>query len=309
MKTPVLVLVLGLLVAGCIAPPGESPAGVRSFAGAAMTAKESSEERVELCRDVSLGTAAFCAERTVTVTGDVSGIPAMDVDLETFNGALELEKHDEGGWSLVAVLRARGASEAEARANLDAIGFAWSHTDGSAHFLHARAESPPGRTSAAASLRASLPASIVLTVSAATSNGKIRVEHVRTDGLAATTSNGAVEVDASVTHVDLRTSNGAIEAKLDPTASGRITATTSNGKIELDLPEDARRGYDLDAQTSNGKVTINLRDGESSRRTPSNPYYDPQNEGQFRTTRFESRDVQSLVRMTSSNGAITVDPR
>lgn len=315
MKTPVILLVaLGTLAAGCIAPPGDdAPAGARTAnSGGSMTAKETHEEKVALCTS-GLGLpsgAQFCAERTLRVEGDVSGISRMDVDLETFNGDVDLSDHAEGGWSLVAVLRARGASEAEAKANLDKIAFAWGHQEGDTHFLAAKAQSPREPAGGhSASLAAELPRSILLVASLGTSNGDVRVADVATDGLAAHTSNGNVEIDASVTQADLRTSNGKVDARLDPTGSGRIGASTSNGAITLELPEDARHGYDLDARTSNGKVAINLRDGETKRDAPSNPYYDPQNDARFTTRGYASRGVQSIVHLVTSNGAITVDPK
>lgn len=313
MKTPTfaLLLTLGLLAAGCIAPPdGQSPGGARApNAGGSMTAKETREDAVALCTDgLALGVGRFCATRTVRVEGDLSGLGHMEVDLATFNGNVDLADHEEGGWSLVATLRARGATEADAKANLEKIRFTWSHESGGTHFVAAKAESPRETDGGyAASLAAALPRSVVLVVTAATSNGNVAVKNVATDGLSAQTSNGAVEVDATVTQVDLRTSNGRIGGKLVPTGSGRVSAATSNGAIELAFPEDARHGYDLDAQTSNGKVTVNLRDGETTRKGPSNPYYDPQNDARFTTHGYASRAIQSSVTLTTSNGAITVN--
>ena len=313
MRPPVVVLVaaLGMLAAGCIAPPeGRDAFSDRMETGGSMTAKESRDDSVGPCSGVGvLPTAgAFCAKRVVRVEGQVAGLSRLDVDLQTFNGNVDLAGGRGDAWSLEAVLTARGASEEEARASLERIAFAWSHVEGGRHFLAAVAETPSPSSGRAASLAVTLPRGLVLVAAAATSNGGIHVEDVATDGLSAHTSNGNVEVDASVTQADLRTSNGQVEAALSPTGPGRISAGTSNGAIHLTLPEDARHGYELDAKTSNGRVTINLRDGET-KRPPSNPYYDPQNEASFTTSGYASRAIRSVVHLTTSNGGITVDPQ
>lgn len=306
-----LLVTLGLLAAGCIAPPGgDAPPGGRTTnEGGEMTAKESrGEDQVVPCgAPLPLGAGAFCATRVLRMEGDVRGVQKMDVDLRTFNGNVGLEGGSGDAWSLVATLTARGATEAEARQELDRIDFAWSHVEDGSHFLRAEASTPSPSGQRAASLDATLPRGIVLVLTAATSNGNVDVSGVATDGLAAHTSNGNVGVEASVTQADLRTSNGNVDAKLQPTGSGRIGVGTSNGAIDLEVPEDARHGYEVDARTSNGRVTIDLRDGKVER-PPSNPYYDPQNEARFTTTDYGARAIRSTVDLTTSNGAITVGP-
>ena len=308
----VLLAALCILAAGCIAPPDGTPsAGERTpNAGGEMTAKESREDKAGPCQPAVIlgGSGAFCAETTIKVEGTLTGIDGMDVDLHTFNGNVELTGGADGAWSLVAVLRARGATEADAKASLAKIAFDWSHVDGDTHFLAAEAETPSPSGDRAASIAVTLPRSVALATVLATSNGNVVAKDVRTDGVSAHSSNGDVVVEADVTQADLGTSNGNVDATLRPWGSGQIAATTSNGAIRLKLPEDARHGYDAHGLTSNGKVAINLRDGEVERTGPSNPYYDPQNDARFVTNGFGSREFQTAVRLTTSNGGITVDP-
>lgn len=316
MKAPAvasIVLVLALFAAGCIAPPEDGGAtGARTAnRGGEMTSQEKqAEDKVALCGSGGLpsigGDGSFCAERVIDVTGTIGGISRMDVSLASFNGDVDLTGGKEGEWSLKAVLWARGATEDEARAKLENIEFAWSHTDGSSHFLEAKAEHKSGARGVSAQISAVLPRTMALVVVAATSNGNVAVEDVGTEGLSASTSNGNVEVDASVTQVQLATSNGNIAGTLRPTASGRWDAGTSNGGISLKVPEDAAHGYEITAATSNGKVEFDLRDGQTSRSGPSNPYYDPQNDGHFVTDGFARRAIQTTVTLGSSNGSITV---
>lgn len=315
MRAPAVTAILAafaVLAAGCIAPPDDGGAtGARtSNRGGEMTSQEKAEDKVALCGSGGLpsigGEGSFCAERVIDVTGTISGISRMDASLASFNGNVQLTGGAEGEWSLKAVLRARGATEEAARANLENIEFEWSHTDGSSHFLEAKAEQKDGARGVSAEISAVLPRTIALVVVAATSNGNVAVEDVATEGLSASTSNGNVQVDASVTQVQLATSNGNIAGKLRPTSSGRWDAGTSNGGISLEVPEDAARGYDITAATSNGKVEFDLDDGQTTRSGPSNPYYDPQNDGHFVTNGFSGRSIQTTVTLGTSNGSIRV---
>lgn len=304
-------LVATLLLAGCIAPPDpEGPAARSSNAGGDMTAKESKQEKTELCRsgvDI-VGGGQFCAERRLVMEGDILGVSRLEVDLSTFNGGINLGTSDEGSWGMEVVLRARGTTEEEAKRNLDRIQFSWSHVDGGTHFLMAKASYEGRESGYSASIAAELPRSILMQVVARTTNGAIEVEGVRTDGLSAQTTNGAVQIMADVTQVDVQTTNGAVDAKLRPTASGRISLTTTNGALALEVPEGRTHGYDVEGRTTNGKVDISLKDGQVRRSQPSNPYYDPQNDAQFKTEGYEERSIQSLVRLKSVNGAVTVRP-
>lgn len=304
---------IALLAAGCIAPPdGDASVTRTPSAGGEMTATEKQDEAVALCQaglDLPSNGARYCAERTLTIGGSLTGIDAMDVDLETFNGGVDVSSAPEGTWSLKVVLRARGDTEAEARQGLDRISFTWSHVDAGVHALVAKAKPPrEDHNGLSAQLSAALPRSTILALSAQSSNGNVKVEDLRTEGLFLQTSNGNVDVKADVTHVALGTSNGNVDARLTPTDSGSVDIGTSNGKVLVTLPESSRVGYDVDAVTSNGKVTISLRDGETTRKGASNPYYDPQNDGRFTTHGFEDRDVRSFLVIASSNGAIDVKP-
>lgn len=310
-----ILLATALLAAGCIAPPGEDrQPGERTVnSGGDMTAAETRAESVDVCKDgVTLlgGEGQFCAERRVEVEGTISGISRMDVDLRTFNGAVEAFDDQEGHWGLTAVLRARGATADEAKRNLEKIAFSYAHEAAGSHFLTAEASTKDQRGNGlSASLHVTLPRSIAYVLVASTTNGGVAVKGLRTDGLSAHTTNGVVSVDADVTHVDLVTTNGDIQATLTPTSSGRVSALTTNGDVALTLPEDATRGYDLEARTTNGQVDVRLRDGATTNDQPSNPYYDANKEARFRTTDFGARRLQTTVTLVTTNGGVTVDPK
>jgi Putative adhesin len=307
-----LVTAVLLLMAGCIAPPEPPTSSTTTTAGPEeMTAKETRDQSAALCTDgIDLSNDnRFCATRTITVDGTISGIGKLEVDVGTFNGGVAFAPAPEGQWGFTATLKARGATAEDALANLDDIQFEWSHVSGSAHFLHALAKKEGSGNGYAAAFDVTLPPSITYVLAAQTSNGVVKVAGLRTDSLSAQTSNGMVDVDAAVTNVQLATSNGEIHAKLDPVGSGRLTLTTSNGRVDLALPEDARRGYEVEGTTSNGEVEIRLRDGRVGDCPQGSQYYTPPcSHRTFQTSGFAGRAVQSRVVVTTSNGDVAVGP-
>ena len=317
-RVPVL-LTLALLaapaLAGCIQVPSDPDAQDFDQApvdttGGSMTAREEKKEDSGVCTDG--GTAAgFCATRVVTVEGTISGISLLEVDLATVNGGITVRPSDGNEWTLVATLKASGSSVDDAKRRLETIVFTWSHQVGDSHFLDAEAtmEGRNENYQRSASIEVTMPRAVALRLTAGTTNGGVTVKDVRTDGLHAGTTNGGIDVDASVTQVDLGTTNGGIDAKLKPTGSGRIHLGTTNGRIELSLPEDAERGYDLDASTTNGDVSITLRDGEVGPCPEGSEYYTPPcNHRTFKTTDYGSRAIRSSVQLGTTNGGIDVGP-
>lgn len=313
-------LVLALALAGCIDTSNDSanPAadGTRTATeGGSMTGAESEETTSGLCtEDFSIGdkSQTFCAKRVITLSGSISGIPKMDVDLATFNGDVKVAAGTEGAWRVVATLQAQGETEAAAVANLDRIAFEWAHEEGGRHFIEAEArheDRDSGQYGLGADLHATLPPSLVAVLVAATSNGDITLDDLKTDGLAATTSNGRVRASGEVTHVSLTTSNGDVDASLAPTASGRVSLVTSNGEVTLKLTEGPSVGYELTGTTSNGDVDIRLQDGTVGPCPAGSEYYTPPcSTRSFTTHGFDQRDIRSYVDVVSSNGDIDVAP-
>ena len=307
------VLALLVALAGCITLPDEAdPSAPREPAtGGSMTATESKTQKSELCTDgINLGADdRFCAQRVVTVTGKISGFERLDVSLETFNGAIAIDESSGDAWGLVATLRARGATADAAMAGVDDIAFSWSHEDATGHFVEAIAEHDGSGESRSVSLELTMPRSLVMRLSAATSNGGVTLDGGRTDGLALTTSNGAINARGDVTQLALTTSNGQIDADVRPTADGRWSLTTSNGEISLKVPEGGAYGYSMAGTTSNGEVDFTLRDGTKGDCPQGSQYYTPPcNHRTFETSDLRSRDHQVYASLTTSNGEINVAP-
>jgi hypothetical protein len=301
-----LALVASALVAGCIQPSdpsvADSPPPSTHNQGGNMTASE--QKTTGTCS----GDKPFCASRTVSVGGSLSGLAKMDVDLKAVNGHVNVKQAGSGSWSMTTVLKAFGATQDEANANLEHVVFTWRHTDGTSHFVQAEAKDDGSdcRCNAQGSIDVTLPTGLAMVVTAETTNGAVSVQG-KTDGLSVQTVNGQVSVNADVTQVSLQTTNGQVQATLRPTASGRISASTTNGQVVLSLPEDAQRGYDVTGRTTNGEVQIQLKDGDLGPCPQGSQYYTPPcNERTFKTHGYDQRAIQSQVSATGTNGQIHV---
>jgi len=314
MRWTLAILILSLLSAGCLTlpqdPAADAPAATQS-GPATMTASESRQNTTGLCSpDVyNNGAGNFCATRTITVTGTISGLAMLDVGLESFNGPVTIDNGEEGKWGFVAVLVGRGESEAEAKSRLESISFSWAHQRAGNHVLDVVAKKDRDTEGRSADLQVKLPRSVVLSLTAGTINGQVTAKGVRTSELALGTTNGDVVADVEVMNVQLGTTNGDVDAKLRPFGAGRIDVGTTNGEVKLRLPEGDAFGYKVDAATTNGEVEITLRDGKVGPCPEGGQYYTPPcNSRSFETSGFSSRTFQSYVEAGSTNGGIRIDP-
>lgn len=309
MRLFALLAIAFLALAGCIELPEDAAAPERSSrTGGTMTASDQTKDDVGLCTDLQ-SDGRFCATRTISVDGTVSGFSLLDVDLETFNGDVTITDTAGDAWAFVATLKARGSTGDEAVARIDDIAFRWAHEDASGHFVEVAAEHDGSTDSRSARIELRMPRALALVVVAATSNGDIRVTGVRTSGLALATSNGDITARADVAQASFATSNGGIDAQLTPLAGGRWTMATSNGKIQLKVPEEPAYGYAIEGTTSNGEVDYALRDGEKGPCPSGSQYYTPPcTHRSFESSGFAGRDTQVRATLATSNGDIVVAP-
>lgn len=306
------------LVAGCISLPEDSDAatGQPSLPPAedridGMTSEESAVDTVTPCDNgggIQIPPGGYCATRVLTVTGR-SGVATLPVDLSTVNGAVSIVAGTGDAWSFIAEIQVRALTEDAAREGLDTT-WTWSHEESGKHHLRAApvaagpgAVDALGATLEGASYQVVLPAWTTLDVVIATTNGAVSVSDFRMDGIDVKTTNGAIAVVGDAPAATLVTENGAIDAALMPTASGRYAMKTTNGKITLGVPEDRSRGYDASAKTTNGNVEFELEDGETSEtNAPAS------STATFKTDGYESRAIQTQIEAETTNGSISVGP-
>lgn len=311
-----LVSALLLPLAGCITETPGATSGGGDASGpdtgaatvappATMTASETHQDTVGRCEDEGGVTSLpFCAERQLTVVG-VLTLDALPVDLVAGNGGIVVQAGADDAWALLAVIRVRGATEDDAKKNLDTQ-FAWSHTDGSAHFLKAGPVTPAGQlpidlpaatSTADASYVLTLPRDVLVSLKGRWTNGGAVVAGVTTDAIDLSGTNGGIEIAASVVDVVAETTNGGIAAQVVPTATGAFDLKATNGGISVMVPEDARHGYDVKATAQNGGVEITLRDGDVSGDESSKT---------FTTRDFTSRAVKTTLTADVTNGGVHV---
>lgn len=309
MRTPIaLAITVALLAAaGCIQSPSDNPASRAAAlvegdwrdvdSSAQMSARERTGEGTEDCASGG----GVCAYRSWRIEGEIA-LDSLPVHLETVSGSIDVVAGKGDAWSMDVIIEARGATAAEAMRHAKAIRFDWSHRDSGGHHLEAVATFPreSGEHHESASIVLTMPESVVLELSAENVNGGIEVRDVRTDGLSLQLVNGGTNIKAAVTSVAIEAVNGGIEARLTPTASGRISIDSVNGGIELYLPENGDRGYDVEAESVNGGVDIRLDDGTTAQPDESRQT--------FRTDGFESRAIQTHVAVETVNGGVDVSP-
>lgn len=305
-------LILALL-AGCISPDQtQAPAGVRTpNTGGQMTATEKRTDSATICTDGGSLTKSqtFCATRTIAVSGTISGIPKMDVDVSSFNGDVAIHTASADQWGFVATLHATGATADEAKKNLDNIQFSWSHENGGTHFIQAQAKKDGEGSGYSAAFDVGLPTGITYVLVGTTTNGDVTLTDLATDGLSLRTTNGHVSASADVTQVQLSTTNGDVAAKLRPTGPGRLTGSSTNGNVRLEVPEDAQHGYDAKLTTTNGHVDVQMKDGQKGDCPTGSQYYTPPcTERTFRSSNYDTRGIRSLVTVTTTNGDVTLMP-
>lgn len=90
-------------------------------------------------------------------------------------------------------------------------------------------------------------------IDADTSNGSIEIEDVK-GYVRAHTSNGSISVEDTTGIIELETSNGTIDAEVWEVGENGTRLRTSNGAIKVKI--DPSLNIDLEAITSNGKISV-----------------------------------------------------
>jgi DUF4097 and DUF4098 domain-containing protein YvlB len=202
------------------------------------------------------------SSQSFTVGSDVT------VTVTTYNGAIEVRAGSDGRVEVEVIKRGGGATDAEAKADLENIELAMEQSAGQVKLAATHLGSIP--SDSGVSFKVTVPAEITLVASL--ENGPISVEGVKGD-ITATANNGDLTVRGAGDGVlTLKTTNGNLTVEgasiAGLTASSTNGAATfqgslaesdeantidvGNGSATLTLPGDAQFG--IDAQTSNGQL-------------------------------------------------------
>lgn len=312
---------------GCGEVTGSGPG-----AGSASAHAEASRSEAEV--KVTQENGKFTASRVITLSNDFGGASQGNVTLDTGNGNVSTCRRD-GGYVFKVYAYARGASEQEARDNLERVSVSHSDTLAagtltlSTSAVLTTVDDPglpvplPGtgtntdNVEWGASMLAGLPSTASYAFDLGTSNGVIEatgfagssatldssngevVLDGRWDDASLGTSNGYVVVDGDFGGLDASTTNGGIVADLDSARSADVTLDTTNGEIDVQLRRSGAAGYDLSADATNGEARISVGGTQPvGTQTDESKHY--------QTPDYASRAVQISVQADTSNGVVSI---
>ncbi len=226
----------------------------------------------------NINDSSYRAQDTRTLTGDVT-FESIYLEIDNRNGEITLETWDQPGYRIDLTLRAKGATDAIARDNLNQLQVLFSDQEAADTLRLVLDFQAPSNdwSDYAVSIAAKVPESAGLDLNLDTSNGEIKLtgvtggeitlhtnngrltlDNVRADTLMGATSNGRITGEVEAATVDLSTSNGSIEITIPATISGSYTLDTSNGAVTITAPKTATVGYDVDLRTTLGAVDVDL---------------------------------------------------
>lgn len=316
------------VLAGCIQPPAEEEAEASTTLPPPDTAGNMTRE--ERGDDTTVApcllegglnfpnVALFCATRVVAVGGELS-LTTLPVVIDTSSGDVTVELAEKDTWSVVATVVARGTNEADATAKAAEISVVTTIGEPDAHALTLMAEAPDG-SDARVTFVVQLPPETLYDLVVDTGSGDVAVSDVRAVSavidtgsgdvsvggdfqattLAIDTGSGDVAIDGAARDVVVDTGSGDVSGSIKPLASGAMTFATGSGSVALEVPEDARHGYEIMATTGSGSIDITLKDGDVRTEEESH--------ASFVTKGLGSRAVRTSVILSTGSGDVSVAP-
>ncbi len=232
------------------------------------------------------------AMKTITISNGAGAATSGTLDMDTSNGGIVQTGWQWDGYFLTAVLYATGATEQEARDNLENVrldstdalnggtldlSFDVTYDDGTnvPNIINI------GGTGVnyGGSLAIAVPQDIAWSSDLDGTNGGIVSAGVSGPSLAADITNGGIEVSGWFSSMDL---------------------DTTNGGIAVQVPASSDYGYDATASATNGGIDIVLPDTEPVGEQ------DPGKSEHVRTRGFDSKSHQSTISADTTNGGVSI---
>ncbi len=204
----------------------------------------------------------------------------VDVNVQTFNGSINVTPSSESEITLVAHAKAYGNTQAEVETALESL-VPQIDTTTTAINIECKKRNQLTSWSDSVSLELKVPANWPLHLTTSngsvltsqsrgpviikTSNGKIDVKEAA-GSLRLTTSNGKITIENSAGNMQASSSNGTVRL-IDCVLEGKSKLQTSNGAISVNLSE--RIPIQLDASTSNGAIKFNEADIDVAKKSKS----------------------------------------
>jgi hypothetical protein len=133
-----------------------------------------------------------------------------------------------------------------------------------------------------------------------TSGGDIAMDGLECEDASIQTSGGDIYGEIIADRLDMETSGGGIEIKIESVKYGSYDVSTSGGDVSIYVKNGEKYGYDVRAKSSSGQITIRLSDSENL------GDYEDEDQAHYRTRNYESRDVQVKMNVKTSGGDIFV---
>lgn len=254
------------------------PPGSRRSGASATLASGLSSLFEEVVERVTGALTDFKGQRYEFPT-EISGVFTADrVPLKIFsgNGHVELRGWDEPGYKAQILVKARGASEDDARRRAEEAYRVTATETG----FHLETDRRFDWTDVGVHVTLFLPREHTYHVDTRTGNGHIRLEGialsegsaksgngritvlgVTADRLYLKSGNGSVEVDGDVADLEATTGNGSLRAIPMGRRSERMQLKTGNGSAAIDTGRLSRAvGVFIDAHTGMGSVSVSRSD-------------------------------------------------
>lgn len=214
-----------------------------------------------------LMTASLRAEQTAQWQKSYPIAANGTVDIENVNGKIDVEPSTGANVEVIALKKARGASDEAAKAALDRITIAedvaGDHVRIEAKFPHS--EGLFGGSNGTVEFHVKVPATV--TAKFGNVNGEVTIRGL-SGRVSAETTNGGVTARDMAGPLDASTTNGGLDIDLAKVADGGVKLECTNGGIKVRLPRDAKAT--IAASITNGDISTSdlpiETSGENNRR-------------------------------------------
>ena len=265
----------------------------------------------------------FRAQETQPIIGDLTG-DKLQIKVVNTNGLIDVNTWSKDEYRIDLTLKARGANDREAQANLEKLTVDFSESmdqSGGMNLqdLNLVLRAPEGKwylynveilvtlpvdkvhilDIKTTNGKIDLPGLTAETIILSSTNGEIKFDDIIANTIMADTTNGRILGMMDAVNAIIDTTNGEIDLNLPCTQSGEYTMDTTNGKIELQLPKTGDIGYDLDLDTSMSRIDVDLPDLDYTT-----------NEGKrviAKTSGYTSKAVQIKILADTTNGNIEIN--
>jgi DUF4097 and DUF4098 domain-containing protein YvlB len=262
---------------------------------------------------------SYRAQDTMTFTGALAADSVL-LDINSFNGPIEVSTWTKDEYSISALIKAKGTTDAEAAENLDRFELDLDESVILGKKKLALRHNVAGTMTSRYSVQIEvwLPADATIDLSLDSSNGGIDLTEIAGGVIDIRTSNGGINFDdVTAGSVNAYTSNGRVDGSLEApdvhivtsnahigldtpcTVTGNYVLRTSNSGVHVSVSGSTGVGYDFDLSTSNGDVHVDLPDLDYTRNLKATKV--------AHTRGFEEKVVRITISATTSNGGIVIE--